>query len=203
MNRFRRKGLRVTGGRTRRFGIAALVSGIGLVAAIAAGASAAASLPVSPTYLSATAAYNGLQVEPARITFTGDGSGFLSGAHARDQSSGIRWTKWTRRLALGTGFEQLNDCSPSCAGGTFHGFPVRIELWRPQTVGGTLVFTRMTIFYTKAPPRGEPRHYTFTDIYRQGGRPGYSWAPPDDQGYCVNTGGLKPAAGCTNIHSLP
>ncbi len=73
----------------------------------------------------------------------------------------------------------MNNCNPSCAGGTFRGYPVKIELWRPRALAGTLVFTRMTIFYKKSPPRGESRQYTFTDTYisRTGG--GYGWGPPD------------------------
>jgi len=48
-------------------------------------------------------------VEPSRITYTGDGSGFLGGAKARDQNASIRWTKWTIHVALGSGFNQLDD----------------------------------------------------------------------------------------------
>jgi len=164
------------------------------------GAAASGSLPVSPTYLQATDEYNGLQVEPATITYTGDGTGFLGGPVARNQQSGIHWTKWTTAVALGTGFNQLNDCIPYCARGKFHGYRVRIELWHPQVLVGTLVFTRMTIFYRHSRPRGEPRHYTFTDTYIGSG---YGWGPPDEQGYCVHTYGVRPAAGCKNIHSLP
>jgi hypothetical protein len=61
---------------------------------------------------------------------------------------------------------------------------LKIELWRPRTLAGTLVFTRMTIFYTKGRPQGKPRHYTFTDSYTRGG---YGWGPPTAQTYCINT----------------
>ncbi len=167
-----------------------------------AGAARAASsppLPLSPAYLNATGAY--LQVEPARITYTGDGTGVLGGASARTGSSAIHWTSWTAARAKGTGYNQLNDCRPDCAGGTFHLFRVRIELWRPRRIAGRLVFTRLTIVYTGRRPGGEPRHYTFTDVYRRGG--GFSWGPPGAEGYCVHTYGLRPAAGCRNIHALP
>jgi lysophospholipase L1-like esterase len=104
-------------------------------------------------------------------------------------------------VALGTGFNQLNDCVPFCAAGHFHGYPVRIEMWRPRTIASILVFTRLTIFYTKGRPAGEPSHYTFTDSRLISG--GYSWGPPTEQGYCVNTYGLTPEAACMNIHALP
>ena len=168
--------------------------------ALGAGGAGATTLPVAPVYLDATSAYQGLQVMPATITYTGDGTGFLGGASARNRSSGIRWTRWTSSRAYGTGFNQLNDCIPFCARGTFHRFRVRIEMWRARRLGGTLVFTRMTIFYLRRRPRGEPRHYTFTDTYHAGG---YGWGPPDAAGYCVNTSGFAPQPTCRNIHSLP
>jgi hypothetical protein len=161
--------------------------------------SAAASLPLAPVSLNASGAYNGLQVKPATIVYTGDGTGFLGGANVRDRHSGIHWSKWTADVALGSGFNQLDNCEPSCAGGKFHGYPVKIELWRAQTLAGTLVFTRMTIFYKRGRPPGQPHHYTFTDSYEGAG---YGWGPPSGQA-CTGAYGLKPSADCKNIHSLP
>lgn len=119
---------------------------VGVMAVSAAAASGSRTLPVSPIYLGATAASHALKVRPATIVYTGDGTGLLAGAHVSRHSSPIRWRKWTTRVALGSGYNQLNDCRPDCADGTFHGFPVRIELWRPRTLGGRRVFTRLTIF---------------------------------------------------------
>lgn len=182
--------------------LALLASGAVAGGTPGANATAAVTLPASPIYLNATFAYGGLQVEPATITYTGDGTGLLAGANVRDRSSGIEWTRWTTARASGTGYNQLNDCVPYCARGRFHAYRVRIELWRPRTLAGTLVFTRMTIFYVGARPHGEPRHYTFTDSH-EGGPGGYSWGPPDAEGYCIHTGGLTPPASCKNIHALP
>jgi hypothetical protein len=184
-----------------RIALGLLIAVVAVSTAVAS-ASASRTLPLSPTYLDATTASNALKVEPQTITYTGDGTGFLGGAVANSDGSSIHWTKWTRHVALGSGFNQLNNCSPSCAGGTFHGYRVKIEVWRPRTLAGTLVFTRMTIFYQRGRPRGEPRHYTFTDSYRRD-TGGYSWGPPTAQSYCVHTHGLAPFAGCKNIHSLP
>lgn len=168
---------------------------------------ASTTLPLSPTNLDSSHAHKGLQVEPAQIVYTGDGTGLLYGANIRNRHSGIHWTKWTSSVALGTGFNQLNDCEPSCAGGKYRGYAVKIEMWRPEALAGTFVFTRMTIFYEKRRPKGEPRHYTFTDTYTEAGvagyEGGYGWGPPDAPGYCVHTHGEKPAEGCQNIHSLP
>jgi hypothetical protein len=183
--------------------IASLALLVLLVAFVAADASGSRILPASPTFLRATPARGGLQIDPPSITYTGDGTGFLGGPNVRDRSSGIGWTRWTAEVALGSGFNQLNNCTPSCAGGTFRGYPVKIELWRPRTLSGALVFTRMTIFYKKSHPPGEQSHYTFTDTYTRGTDGGYGWGPPSDQSYCTNTYGQPPEASCKNIHTLP
>jgi hypothetical protein len=172
-------------------------------AGVAADASASGTLPVSPRFLRATTAYDGLRVKPATITYTGDGTGFFGGPNVRNRNSGIDWTKWTTDVALGSGYNQLNNCEPDCAGGTFTGSAVKIEMWRPQTLHGTLVFTRMTIFYKHSHPSGAQSHYTFTDTYTGGIGGGYGWGPPSEEGYCTNTYGQPPEPSCKNIHTLP
>lgn len=162
---------------------------------------ASAGLPLSPVFLGATVANGEMKVEPSEIVYTGDGTGVLAGAHIGSGSSAILWSRWLTRAATGTGFNQLNDCRPSCAGGSFHGYRVRIEMWRPRTLGGARVFTRLTIWYVRHRPRGEPRHFTFTDTYRRGS--GFGWGPPTAQGYCDHTNGLKPDPACKNIDSRP
>jgi hypothetical protein len=194
----------IDGGRRRRLtGGLATLAAVAVIAGGAAAASASSALPVSPALPQASAANHGLRVEPATIIYTGDGTGFLGGAGVRDESPGIHWTKWTSDVALGTGFNQLNDCIPSCAGGRYHGYQVKIAMWRPRTRSGMLLFTRLTIYYEHGRPPGEPHHYTFTDVYIGGLGGGFSWGPPTEQGYCVHTFGLPAAAGCNNIHELP
>jgi hypothetical protein len=175
---------------------------------LAASVAASASLPLSPVFLDATLAHEGLQVEPARITYTGDGTGFLGGADVGDESSSIEWTQWTTGAALGTGFDQLDNCDPDCADGTYTGYRVRIDMWRPRVLAGTLVFTRMTIFFLRHTPRGAPHHYTFTDTHTAGRYGSFGWGPPGADTYCTYHGkkpypGWKPFPGCQNIHSLP
>jgi hypothetical protein len=103
---------------------------------------------------------------------------------------------------LAPGSISLLICNATCGHRVFRAYSVRIELWRPRTLASTRVFTRMTIFYKRHRPRGEPHHYTFTDTYRARGG-GYSWGPPTELGYCVHTHGLRPWPTCKNIHSLP
>jgi hypothetical protein len=195
------------GGKARR-GTSVLVAlavalGLAVVlggAVAGAGTTVGDGLPLSPTFLDASAENDALQVKPATITYTGDGTGFLGGAEVRNRNSGIDWNRWTPASASGEGYNQLDNCNPSCAGGKYHGYPVRIEMWRPRKLAGNLMFTRMTIFYEKDHPRGGLRHYTFTDSYADGG---YGWGPPGELDYCTHTHGVKPTPGCKNIHSLP
>lgn len=183
-----------------------LVTCVSAPAGLLTASAAEAHLPLSPVYLGASYAYNGLsyrglQVEPNTITYTGDGTGLLGGSSARDERSGIHWTRWGKSRAFGTGFNQLNDCNPFCAAGHFHGYPVRIEMWQPRTLGGILVFTRLTIFYVRRRPPEASAYYTFTDSYKHGY--GYGWGPPDLKDYCSGSYGVPPAPGCSNTRSLP
>lgn len=200
-DRIRRSGL---GGGAAALAIATLLGGLGV---LSASASASSSLPLSPTTFGATAAH-GLQVEPASIIYTGDGTGLLGGASVGAKSSRIEWTQWTANVAVGSGFDQLNNCKPYCAAGTFTGYAVKIEMWRPRMLGGSLVFTRMTIVFLKHTPPNTPTHYTFTDTLTSGPDAYYGWGPPSAALYCTYHGkkpypDWKPEPGCQNIHELP
>jgi hypothetical protein len=175
--------------------VLALAVGALLVLGLTASrASARTKLPRAPTELNTGA--KDLAVRPQDIYYTGDGTGLLTGSTLR---SGIRWSSWTAGTALGTGENQINNCKPSCAGGTFTAYPVRLEMWKPATLHGVLVFTRLTLWYTGRRPAGEPAHYTFTDLYSGG----WGFSPPDASGYCTHTDGQPRSAGCANINALP
>lgn len=155
-------------------------------------------LPVIPDGQDATGQF--LKVRPASFFYTGDGTGAIAGAHISGRNSAIRWTSWTGMVARGDGYDQLNDCRPSCAGGSFHGYPVKIVAWRPRRLHGVLAFTRLTLFYLHSVPYGKFRHYTFTDEYAHGG---FGFGPPEAKDYCTHLHGLSPDPGCRNIHSVP
>ena len=70
---------------------------------------------------------------------------------------------WSHRgaQALATGSEAINDCTPTCVGGTFHKFPVITVLWRVRPRphhAAQMMFTRATIIYTGKIPAGSPPH---------------------------------------------
>jgi hypothetical protein len=46
----------------------------------------------------------------------------------------MAWSAWSSTQAVGTGTEQLDDCSPNCAAGALHAIPVRVTLTKPVMV---------------------------------------------------------------------
>jgi hypothetical protein len=82
---------------------------------------------------------NQRQVRPAQFVLAcADGNAYLSGLH---------WSTW-RSSAYGTGTWRINDCTPSCAGGTFRSFSALVTLWRPEALPrhrGVRYYSKITI----------------------------------------------------------
>ena len=92
------------------------------------------------------------QVEPASLVLAcGDGG---------DRMTAMRWSSWTPTHATGTGIQSLNDCTPNCATGHFHDYPVDISLTGSVLVGQhePFAFAMITLAY-----RG-PRPTTYTTV---------------------------------------
>jgi hypothetical protein len=70
--------------------------------------------------------------------------------------SDMTWLSWTTTEAVGTGTELLNDCTPSCAGGTMVKVQTTVTFSKPVQAcsGGTVrwVWTYATFSY----PQGLP-----------------------------------------------
>ncbi len=50
----------------------------------------------------------------------------------------------------------MNDCQPTCAGGTFHDYPIEITLGAVVNSDlGYPLFSRAAVFYTAQPPPGD------------------------------------------------
>jgi hypothetical protein len=47
---------------------------------------------------------------------------------------GMTWPTWNATIAVGSGTEKLDDCTPDCAQGTLHAVPVAVTLSRPVMV---------------------------------------------------------------------
>jgi hypothetical protein len=61
----------------------------------------------------------GLRYQPTRIIYTGDGSSYVN--HLRYRSYG-------GARAIAVGIDQVDDCKPSCGGGTYYPVPARVTL---------------------------------------------------------------------------
>jgi hypothetical protein len=86
----------------------------------------------------------------------------LACADGNDALPKLNWSHW-RSQALATGTEAINDCTPSCVGGTFHKFAVITVLWRVRPRphhSAQHMFTRATIIYTGKVPAGLHRTRT-------------------------------------------
>lgn len=57
----------------------------------------------------------------------------------------IAWKSWGKNGATGTGTYSANNCTPTCAGGTFINAPVTIKLAPPTSIKGKLVMKILSI----------------------------------------------------------
>jgi hypothetical protein len=86
------------------------------------------------------------QVRPASILYTEDSSGILGGFDGTGIASPghLKWSRWSAGRAVGSGAVWIDDCKPSCSGGTFTAHAVSVVAFR--AVGDH--FTRLTLRYT-------------------------------------------------------
>jgi len=60
-----------------------------------------------------------MEVRPDQITDSGDGTGYVKD---------LVWSDWGSPQATATGTEEINDCNPNCAQGTYTGYPATVTL---------------------------------------------------------------------------
>jgi hypothetical protein len=60
-----------------------------------------------------------MEVQPKQITDSGDGSGYVKD---------LVWSDWGTAQATATGIQEVNDCNPNCAQGSFTGYPATVTL---------------------------------------------------------------------------
>lgn len=129
-----------------------------------------------PTFLGAPYRGQGLQIEPAVITYTGDGTGFFAGfgrASHRPKVGGLRWSVWTPTVSMATGGDWEDNCTPDCAAGLRTSYRVNLLAYRPEVVHGYSVFTRLSVTYTHGLPHYvHRRSYVMSLQYNQG----FFWA---------------------------
>lgn len=98
----------------------------------------------------------GEQVRPYVVSWTGDGTGYLGGSTGsktitkadferkgfRKAFGRLQWTTWNAKEGRAWGVDWLNNCTPSCAEGTFYSQNVNVYVYRPN---GSDIFTRLEI----------------------------------------------------------
>lgn len=126
--------------------------GSGAGGAATAGNSAAVSSPATAGGAAGVVVVNCTgqdQVRPASFV--------LTCADANDSLTGVHWVSWGSSEAFGSGTEQENTCTPSCAAGKFVSYPALVVLWRPEPLPGhpgVKYFSRVTRIYTgNRPPQ--------------------------------------------------
>ena len=75
----------------------------------------------------------------------------------------LSWTSW-RSTAFGHGGLKVNDCTPTCAQGTYETYPVLTVLWRARPWpghSGRAYFSRLTWIFTGKRPARAPVTQTF------------------------------------------
>jgi hypothetical protein len=113
-----------------------------LVAAVVGGATASAAPhdggPIAASAAQKTyAKFSGVRLyKPSTLGF---------GAH--ELITSISWSKWGKKLAIGHGTYQVNDCIPSCAEGTITPTPAAIYLTGRTTCGGHFIFKRLKVYF--------------------------------------------------------
>ena len=77
--------------------------------------------------------------------------------------TGLRWTSWSS-AAFGSGILKVNNCTPTCAQGTYVKYPILVVLWRPEPRPGhpgQAYFSRLTWIFTGQRPGHAPTAQTF------------------------------------------
>jgi hypothetical protein len=94
--------------------------------------------------------WNQPQVRPSTFILSCDGSAAFTGLH---------WSTWNASMAAATGVQQVDNCEPNCAHGTWSHRTVDLIFWRSLPVKGhpgDRGFTQMTVLYPGASTPGHP-----------------------------------------------
>jgi hypothetical protein len=87
---------------------------------------------------------------PAELVLAcGDGNYYLTGLH---------WQAWGTTSATASGTAHLNDCTPYCAAGHFHTYPVRVVATKRARCGAAVYYARLEVTYPGRRPPGQKGH---------------------------------------------
>jgi hypothetical protein len=128
--------------------VATCVTGCGGGSSSVAGAALTSAAPSSSGPAPAATAVPSQSVSAAAVVYLAEGGSVggtivhASACKAGCQLSGdgttslwdMTWSTWNSAVAVGSGTEKLDDCTPNCAAGTLHPVPVSVTLSRPVLV---------------------------------------------------------------------
>jgi hypothetical protein len=83
-------------------------------------------------------------VKPSSITLAcGDGNFYVEN---------LKWTGWGESFAAATGTGKANDCTPNCAAGHFHSYPMLLIVSGSQQCGGRRSYARVVYAFIGRSP---------------------------------------------------
>jgi hypothetical protein len=72
-------------------------------------------------------------------------------------ATGMSWSSWGRKSAVGTGTGQINDCNPDCAHGKPKFAPIELRLGKPvKCSNGKRIFAKVRYTWTQGAPQNFP-----------------------------------------------
>jgi hypothetical protein len=78
----------------------------------------------------------------------------LACGDANFQAAGLRWTGWGQSFAAAQGTARVNDCTPSCAAGHFHSYPVILVAKNLKSCSGKRDYSAVTYAFPATAPPG-------------------------------------------------
>lgn len=130
----------------KRAALVAVAVAVATLASVTAGSSGARAVPVFGGCTS------DVRVRPPKIVFAcGDGNFF---------ATRLRWSRWDAREALATGLGHQNDCTPDCARGHFHVYPISVRLSAPIVCAHLNEFAKLSSRFLGRKPAHVPRQST-------------------------------------------
>jgi len=93
----------------------------------------------------------GMRYKPAKVIYTGDGSSYVD--H-------LRYLGYGGPRASAVGIDQVDDCEPSCAGGTYHPVRARVTFWHLTTCRGKRIYAMFKIDAPGARPYRKTNPFT-------------------------------------------
>ncbi len=92
-----------------------------------------------------------MKTEPGTILTSGDGSTY---------AQGLTWSGWGTATSVGSGTMEVNNCTPTCAQGTFTGYPATVTLTGLTPYpGGKQAYANIAISAPTAPAAASSYSY--------------------------------------------